>query len=125
MRFVVRRIEPHDASRLKKVRLAALADAPAAFGSTYAREAAFSDTEWAERSRRGSSGSLRTTFFAQEEGEVVGLVGGYRDAAGDPVVELVSMWVDPSHRRRGVGQVLVEAVCDWARHTGADAVALG
>ena len=35
----IRPVEPHEASRLRNIRLVALQDAPHAFGSTYEREA--------------------------------------------------------------------------------------
>jgi ribosomal protein S18 acetylase RimI-like enzyme len=34
------------------------------------------------------------------------------------------MWVAPTHRRRGVGQLLVNAVIDWARSRSARALSL-
>jgi ribosomal protein S18 acetylase RimI-like enzyme len=120
----VRRIEPGDAALLRTVRLAALKDAPSAFGSTHAAEAVRSDHEWTERALAGSKGSARATFFASEPGAVVGLVGGYRDGPSDGRVELVSMWVAPTHRRSGVGRALVDAVIAWVQETGGSEVGL-
>jgi ribosomal protein S18 acetylase RimI-like enzyme len=37
----------------------------------------------------------------------------------EPEVHFYAMWVDPSHRRRGVGGTLVDAVLRWARDDGA------
>lgn len=121
---IVRRIQPTDAERLRTVRLAALSDAPSAFGSTYEREEAFTEDDWSERARGGSAGPLRSTFLAEDGQEVVGIVGGYRPVDDDPTVELVSMWVAPTHRRQRLGHTLVERVCDWARTTDAKDVAL-
>jgi len=121
----IRRVEPGDGLRLKRVRLAALEDSPDAFSSTNAAEAARSDEEWAARAQAGSAGVARITLFAEGAQGVVGLIGGYRATDSSATVELVSMWVDPSARRSGVGRALVEAVLDWARETEASEVALG
>jgi ribosomal protein S18 acetylase RimI-like enzyme len=120
----VRRIEPGDAALLRTVRLAALKDAPSAFGSTHAAEVVRSDHEWTDRALAGSKGSVRATFFANGPGVVVGLVGGYRDGPSDGRVELVSMWVAPTHRRSGVGRALVDAVIAWTQETGGSDVGL-
>lgn len=125
MDIVVRRIAAGEGRLLRDVRLAALADAPSAFGSTYAGEVGRSDEEWEERARLGSVGGARATFFAvREDGRVVGLAGGYRDDEAPGDVHLVSMWADPVARRSGVGRALVQAVVDWATETGADVVRL-
>jgi GNAT superfamily N-acetyltransferase len=128
--IAVRRITPDDAPVLRAVRLAALADTPAAFGSTLERELAFDDAEWADRAVAGSAGDERCTFLAwHDDGRVVGIVGGYRldPAEGSPTsqaVDLVSMWTDPVVRRAGIGAALVDAVIDWARTGGAARVEL-
>jgi ribosomal protein S18 acetylase RimI-like enzyme len=41
------------------------------------------------------------------------------------MVELVSMWVAPGFRRRGVARSLIDRVVVWAQATGANAVGLG
>lgn len=126
----VRRITPDEAQVLRAVRLAALADTPAAFGSTLDRELAFDDADWSNRAVAGSVGDERCTFLAwHTDGWVVGIVGGYRlgPTEGAPTsraVDLVSMWTDPSVRRAGIGRRLIDAVVEWARTAGADRVEL-
>ena len=120
----VRRITSLDAERLRQVRLAALHDAPSAFGSTFAAESTRSPAEWAVRADAGSLGSDRATFFAELDGAVVGLAGGYREEPASSVVELVSVWVAPPVRGRGVGALLVDAVIAWATETHAATLAL-
>jgi GNAT superfamily N-acetyltransferase len=121
---VVRRIRPDEGAALREVRLAALADAPSAFGSTYARESSLSSEDWADRALAGSAGSERAMFFAVAGDGIVGLVGGYRPEPTSSRIELVSMWTHPAARRKGVGRLLVDAVVDWARTSGAQAVEL-
>jgi ribosomal protein S18 acetylase RimI-like enzyme len=107
---LVREITADDWELMRDVRLAALAEAPSAFGSTYAREADFTEERW-----RGRISERSVTFFAHEEradAAPAGLVGVYVE---DGDAELVSMWVRPSARGLGVGAALVEAAAVWAK----------
>lgn len=109
MRIV--RLTPDEGPRLRAIRLAALRDAPDAFGSTYAETAARPPADWAAQLRD------LATFVAVLDGADAGMVrGGPGERAGD--AWLLSMWVAPSARGRGVGEALVAAVVDWARREG-------
>jgi GNAT superfamily N-acetyltransferase len=123
MAAVVRRIRGDEALTLKRVRLAALADTPSAFGAAHAEEAERPEAFWEERARRGAQGQDRVTFFAVLNDDVVGLVGGLfsQEMA---VVELVSMWVSPTARGSGLARSLALAVVQWARSASANAVHL-
>jgi GNAT superfamily N-acetyltransferase len=110
---LVREITADDWELLRDVRLAALAEAPNAFGSTYAREVAFGEPQW-----RGRINERSVTFFAHVDPAVpapVGLAGVYVE---DGVADLVSMWVSPSARGHRLGEALVEAAASWARSRG-------
>ncbi len=124
MAVTIRQVTENDARLLKVVRLAALAEAPYAFGSTHEREAAMSDDEWSERARSSAARVDRVTFFAEDGADVVGLVTGLR--TDDPIdgVEVVSMWIDPQHRRRGLGRSLVDEVVGWAAAHRATSISL-
>jgi GNAT superfamily N-acetyltransferase len=124
MSVEISRITPDDGPELQAVRLAALADAPFAFGSTLAEEAERTDAEWSDRARWGAAGVERITLLARQEQRVVGIAGGYREEIGATEVDLVSMWTAPDVRRSGLGRRLVGAVIDWAADTGASAVRL-
>ncbi len=115
----IRRVEPDDWKPLREVRLAALREAPSAFGSTYEREVEFDEGLW--RSRIGESG-----FFLALDGPLpVGLAAGYRDPAQPPGQrELVSMWVAQAARGQRLAGRLVEAVASWARDDGGRELAL-
>jgi ribosomal protein S18 acetylase RimI-like enzyme len=106
---VVREVTQEDWETLRDVRLAALREAPSAFGSSYAREAPFTEEQW-----RGRISDRSVTFFAYlpESAEPAGLAGVY---VPDGVADVVSMWVRPSARGRGVGEALIGATADWAK----------
>ena|SRR5580700_2308390 len=60
----------------KAVRLRALQDSPFAFGSTYAREAEFTDDEWRRRAENWN-GVMGAGFLAMDENEACGIVGSF------------------------------------------------
>jgi ribosomal protein S18 acetylase RimI-like enzyme len=121
---VVRRIRADEGPALKAIRLAALADSPSAFGSSYAAEVDQPDDHWTARAELGAAGERSVTFFAIVDASVVGLVAAYRPDAAAKSVELVSMWVSSAQRRAGIAAQLVEAVVRWAHETGATTVEL-
>ncbi|HEX6195418.1 MAG TPA: GNAT family N-acetyltransferase [Jiangellaceae bacterium] len=96
---------------VRDIRLRALTDAPEAFGSTYAREVAFTEDDWTRRLASEDS----ATFLGRLGGRPVGIIGGWRDGAG---IELVSMWVDPAARGKGVAKPLIDAVVTWGAAIG-------
>jgi GNAT superfamily N-acetyltransferase len=107
---------PDDWEVFRTVRLAALKDAPWAFGSKYEREVRAEEENW--RSRLAN----RNQLVAEVDGKVIGTAGGI--AADDGNAALISMWVAPGSRFRGVGEALVRAVLEWARDGAYHAVRL-
>jgi ribosomal protein S18 acetylase RimI-like enzyme len=118
----IRRITADDADVLRAVRLRALADAPLAFGSTHAREAAHPPEHWAGWATGGASGGEQAFFFAHttDDGPPVGLASGAIRRGEDPATaHLYAMWVAPDARGSGAAAALVEAVATWAAEAGA------
>ncbi|HEY8633732.1 MAG TPA: GNAT family N-acetyltransferase [Candidatus Dormibacteraeota bacterium] len=113
----IRRLGPEDWQQFRKVRLAALQEAPYAFGSTFELEVAADEDSW----RRRIVDWAR--FIAEVEGEVAGTVGA---GAGEfaLTVALTALWVDPRFRSRGIGGALVGSVVDWAASEGCTQVLL-
>ena len=96
----------------KVVRLRALQEAPYAFGSTYARESAFTESEWIGRLDRWN-GVRGAGFIALDGGSPCGIAGILLDEKNPERADLVSMWTAPSHRQTGVGRQLVNHVVEW------------
>jgi len=109
----VRPIGPDDWKAWRELRLAALAEAPFAFGSQYADWVDATEDRW--RERLSSPGAYQV--IASIDGTPAGMAGGFPSA--DDTAELVSMWVAPAGRGKGVGNALMTAIEDWARGIGA------
>ena len=109
-------IEPitqQNAFVFKTVRLRALQDAPYAFGSTYARESQFPDSEWLARVER-MNGERGCGFLAMDGETPCGIVGSFLDQEDATRAHLISMWTAPAYRQHGIGRLLVSAVVEWA-----------
>lgn len=113
MGILVQRLTADDWRVWRDVRLAALADAPYAFGSSLAREQSFNETDW--RARLAPSNGLSAVVLL--DGQPVGAIGGYTPA-GAAAVLLIAMWARPDLRGRGLGDALVSEVLAWAREQG-------
>lgn len=112
--ILIEKITTQNVAAFREVRLRALWEAPYAFGSTYAREAQFEDAEWVRRAEKWN-GERGVGFLAMDDGVACGLAGSFLDAEEAKRAQLVSMWTAPTHRRKGVGQRLVESVWKWAK----------
>lgn len=107
----VRRSVAADWPALKALRLAALLDAPTAFGVSHAEALHNPDSQWLAR----AAGSGPGTFFMAFDGEqAIGMAAAVR--AGDAHIGLIAMWVAPGWRGgdHGVARRLVDAVKDHA-----------
>jgi len=111
-------VSPEDWRVQRRLRLAALAEAPRAFGSWLEREQAFPEEEWRRRAQAPGR------FLAWWGSEPVGLAAAIPSDEDPACFDLVGMWVDPACRGRGVGEALVEAVAAWVSAQGSPALRL-
>jgi ribosomal protein S18 acetylase RimI-like enzyme len=117
--YVVRTLVEDDWAALRAVRMDALAESPSAFGSTLAREQAFSEETWRVRAR----GTATTRLFIAWWGQTAAGIAGVHDE-GDGSLQLVSVWVDPAHRRRGLARELTSAALRLAAEQGFESIRL-
>lgn len=124
--YVIRQLKPTDASLLRTFRLEALATSPDSFTSTLSREESFTMDIWEERTARtafvfelATSPGSDTDNKSTVQEHPVGMVGYYWAEQGEtPIAFLVSLWVHPAHRGKGLGSVLVEWVVEQVLPTG-------
>ena len=112
--IAIRVLTPDDWALYKDLRLGALAESPEAFGSTLAREQDRSDDDWAARLAGAAGSAADLPLVAVVGGQPAGLAWGRIEAAEPEAAHLYQMWVAPAQRGRGVGQMLLRAVIDWA-----------
>lgn len=104
--IAIRPILPDDWPIWRKLRLMALGEAPYAFGSKLSEWQDAGEERWRDR-----LASVDYNAIAEVSGMPAGMVSGAR--AGDEA-ELLSMWVAPFARGKGVGDALVAEVLRWA-----------
>ena len=118
---VVRRVRPDEVAEFKAIRLRALADTPDAFGQTLAQAEAMPESLWLERVARGAAGAESVLLVAVDRttDEWLGMTGSYFEDGQPEIANVVSVWVAPEARRRGVGRRLQAAAQAWAVFRGA------
>ncbi len=118
MGILVRRLTSDDWRLLREVRLAALADAPYAYGSTLAAERDLPERAWRDRIERDGCHNA----VALVDDRPAGVVGAFpRD---EVTVMLVAMWAHPGYRGRGISDALVTDLLAWAGEHGRSRVEL-
>ncbi|MBJ7311112.1 GNAT family N-acetyltransferase [Rugamonas sp. CCM 8940] len=118
--MIIRHTTEEDWATLKEIRLAALLDAPTAFGVSHASAAANSEAQWRERAATG----YRVAFLlAYIDGVAVGLAGGGVSQAAE--FNLIAMWVKPEHRGTAAAAGLVDGIKAHALAQGHRRVVLG
>lgn len=122
MTIELRTISADDWRAWRSMRLAALTDAPGAFGSRLQEWVDAPEDRW--RQRLSIPGSTNLLAFAADGNAPAGMATGTRDQHGDSRAELISMWVDPVVRGRGVATALITAIARWAASSGAATLTL-
>jgi ribosomal protein S18 acetylase RimI-like enzyme len=117
----IKRAVPDDWEVVRDVRLAALQEAPYAFGSTFEREREFDEQRWRDWIGAADN-NAGVVLLAFVDDQPVGMDGAFIDESGR--AHLIAMWVEPTARRMGVGAALTSAVVAWSQEVGAPATVL-
>ncbi|MBA2698265.1 MAG: GNAT family N-acetyltransferase [Nocardioidaceae bacterium] len=112
----IHELQPDDWRIWRRLRLDALAEAPYAFAARLADWQGANDVEEKWRNRLGMPGSFNVA--AVLDSQPVAMASGV-SATDDSAIEVISMWVAPAARGRGVGDALVHEVELWGRDVGA------
>ncbi len=113
---------PHQWQLYKKIRLAALAEAPYAFSTTLESALARSDADWQDIIQHFDRDPDRFNYFAFRDGRPCGMAACVRQ--GDQA-EMFAVWVDPASRRAGIGRALIEYAIKWAISHGLSTLKVG
>jgi ribosomal protein S18 acetylase RimI-like enzyme len=109
----------------KALRLEALYTEPQAFSTTYASSLAQPDSFWQSRLEAAAQGQSSWLLFAKDGPALVGLIGAFMDA-GDPTsADVISVYVTPQARGKGISRLLMSAILAAVKKAGAKKARLG
>ncbi len=107
----IRRLAESDLCAYRTLRLSALSTDPLAFGSTRALESSYDDARWTERVSRAAGSASESVWVAEGKGgRLVGMIGAFTK---EEAFHVFGMWVDPGHRRSGIGGRLLDGLLQW------------
>jgi GNAT superfamily N-acetyltransferase len=120
----VRKLQSHEIALHRELRLRALRDSPESFADSAEEIELRPSSYWEDLTRSVTEPGRHVMFLACDGDAVVGSIYGLRDREHRGVARIGGTWVAPSHRRRGIGRALLDAVVSWARDEGFSRLAL-
>jgi len=119
----IRPVRDDEWSRWRETRLRMLRDDADFFSTRYDDMVREPDQMWRDWVGEAATGAQKALFVADEDGDWLCVVGAF--VRVNPLeVQLISMWVDPQARGRGVARDLIRAVARWAQERGSERVVL-
>ncbi len=119
----IRPIRPDEWGRWRETRLRMLRDDADFFATRYEDMVREPDATWREWVAEAAAGEDKTLFVAEDGDAWLGVVGAFV-RINSLEVQLISMWVDPDARGRGVARDLIRAVAEWTFGRGSTRVVL-
>ncbi len=114
MSIIIRKLQPHESTIYREVRLACLKNVPEYFGSTYEEEVLNPKFKFETFIENGSPDHVM--FGAFEEERLIGITGFNRMARQRALHrgELVQVYVDSNYRGQNIGEKLIRRVLEYA-----------
>ena len=119
----IRPIRPDEWRRWRETRLRMLRDDADFFSTRYDDMVREPDATWREWVAEAAAGDDKTLFIAEDGDAWLGVVGAFV-RINSLEVQLISMWVAPEARGRGVARDLIRAVAAWTLGRGSARVVL-
>ncbi len=122
--FHIRTLTESDWAIYKTIRLLSLIDSPDSFGSTYAREILFPDSEWQSRLAPLARAGYALPLIAEVDDQPVGLAWCLIHEPALQTACVYQMWVAPEVRGKGIAKALLNQIRTWALTKKCDYVTL-
>ena len=108
----IRRIEANEWEVFKSLRLTSLLKDGNQFGQSYEQVKDYSDARWKEETKKAAESTDFFLVLAFEETKPIGITGCVRTK---DFGKIIAVWLDPTHRGKGIGRLLVSAIMDIAK----------
>src|SRR5690349_1581853 len=114
MSIIIRKLQPHESSIYREVRLSCLKNVPQYFGSTYEEEVLNPRLMFETFIENGAPDHVM--FGAFDEGRLIGITGLNRMARQRAMHrgEIVQVYVDSKYRGQNLGEKLIRRALEYA-----------
>lgn len=119
----IRTVRANEWRRWRETRLRMLRDDADFFATRYDDMVREPDRTWRNWTAEAAAGEDKALFVAEDGDAWLGVVGAFV-RVNSLEVQLISMWVDPEARGRGVARDLIRAVAAWTLGRGSARVVL-
>ena len=111
------RTTANDGALLRQLRIAALTDAPYAFGARFEDELAKPLASFDIIASRHACSETSTSFFAFIANVPIGMIGAFQEQYPPFRSFICSLWLEPAHRGTSAATKLVQTACSWLRRS--------
>lgn len=119
--YTIRSFRREEADEYKAMRLEALQTDASMFGSSYARESAFTDEQWSARVVNPNAACLG--LYCNEE--LIGITGVMIDKEKPEVAQMTQSYIRKAYRGKGLYELLYRTRIAWARERGVACIEVG